>query len=1339
MQPVQRHALVDHHPLRASVPSPSPLPVIFTPAVRIPVQRLSSRIGRALRRDRYGLRRRLRDLQRAARAGKASGRQLSRLVEDVAGSIERRAQRRQTLPRPRFPEELPVAAQRRTIADAIRGRATVIVCGQTGSGKSTQLPKICLELGLGVDGMIGHTQPRRIAARSIATRIAAELGSPLGQHVGFKVRFADTVGDRTFIKVMTDGILVAELGHDRFLEQYDAIIIDEAHERSLNIDVLLGAIRRLQPRRPDLKLIIASATLDAERFSEHFADRSGPAPIVSVSGRTYPVEVRHQPPDTLEDGGELDAVRRAVLDAVDEVTGHGRGDILIFMPTERDINETAKALRRHAIPGDDARRRTEILPLYARLSVASQNRVFQPARHRRIVIATNVAESSLTVPGIRYVIDEGTARISRYAARSKLQRLPIEPISQASAEQRKGRCGRVGPGLCIRLFSAEDLAARDAHTQPEILRTNLAAVILRMDAARLGRVEDFPFLDPPRPAMVRDGYDTLREIGALDERGQLTGIGRRLADLPVDPRIGRMILAAHEEDCLNEVLMIASALECEDPRLRPPDHAADADAAHERFRHEDSDFLAFLAIWDFCQDLKHKLSRSRFRVACERHYLSHQRIREWTDLHRQLLDLVGQAGLPVRPRRDDADAIHRALLAGLLSNIALKTDRFEYTGAGGKKLRLWPGSSQFDRRPQWIVAAEQLETTQRYARTVARVQPAAIEPLAAHLVQRSYDDPRWDRRSGHVVAFEKVSLYGLPIVPRRRVHYGGVDPPGARALFIHHALVLGELDTPIDVLDHNRRVIAEVEALEARTRRRDLLADEGARFAFYEGRLPPDVCNVPSLRRWLKSMRRRRANVLHMTRADVLAADPGDHLDGAFPDRLACGDAELPLTYRYAPGAPEDGITLTVPLPCMRRLDPIRLSWLVPGRVREKVIELIRSLPKPLRQHFVPAPDFADALLREGLATDTDIEAAVAARLQATGGVPVRRADFQLEKLPPHLRLRYCIVDADGRAIAAGRELGDLMSQLARARRGPVDGVIDRRWHRDGLRRWDCGDLPADVTIVVAGVAMKMVPTLVDTGETVALRLLDDADAAARAHHAALRRLVVIEIGAAIRHQIDLLADFERWALWHAPLGTAARLKQDLVDLVADRAMKGDPAAVRGPAAFEALANVAWNGIAAGLAEVAPRVAAVLEHMHRLDLVLTEMTALPWQEAVEDVREQVAGLLGPRFLVDTPWEWLAQVPRYLTAAERRLRKVARDRDLRRDQGLALEVSAYAAAHQVLAARCRDAGRHVPEVARLGWMIEEYRVSRFAQELGTAIPVSPKRLDDLLGRCRRLTG
>ena len=846
----------------------------------------------------------------------------------------------------------------------------VVVCGETGSGKTTQLPKICLELGRGVAGIIGHTQPRRLAARTLAARIASELDTEVGSAVGYKIRFTDRVSEATYVKLMTDGILLAETQGDRFLEQYDTIIIDEAHERSINIDFLLGYLKRLLPKRPDLKVIVTSATIDPERFAAHFDG----APIIEVSGRVYPVEMRYRPPAMGSSRGRRRRSRRSddaallssLLDAVRELPP-GSGDVLVFLPGEQSIREAADALRKsHA-------EKTEILPLYARLSAGEQARVFRPHAGRRIVLATNVAETSLTVPGVRYVVDTGLARVSRYDTRRKVQRLPIEKISQASAQQRTGRAGRTSAGVAIRLYSEDDFASRPAFTPPEIVRTNLASVILQMAALGLGAIEEFPFVEPPGTRAIRDGAATLFELGALDEEHRLTRVGRELARLPVDPRVGRIILGGRDHGCLQEILVIAAALSVQDPRYRPHDAKEKADQAHRRFQSESSDFVSYLKLWDAFQEEAGRVGSSKLRAFCEAHFLSFLRMREWQDVHRQLHQLVRGMGFPLKSARGDDAALHRALLTGYLGNVAMKLDEKLYVGAHNVKMNVFPGSTLFKKRPAFIMAAEIVETGRLYARTVSTIEPEWIEPLAEHLLERRYFEPHWDKSRGQVVGFEKVTLYGLPIVQRRRIDFARIDAEAAREIFIREALIAGEIRTPGAFLRHNREIVASIEALADRARRRDLLVDEQAVYAFYDRALPADVWSAARFEAWRKKNEKSHPRALYLSRDDVLVGDAAAVTEGHFPDALTAGGLRLPLTYRFEPGHEEDGITVTVPLAALGELDAAPFEWLVPGLLVEKATALLESLPKAIRKNFVPVREMAERFAREtkGRATES--------------------------------------------------------------------------------------------------------------------------------------------------------------------------------------------------------------------------------------------------------------------------------------------------------------------------------------------------------------------------------
>jgi len=1284
--------------------------------------------------DRHRLRQQLRAVEKAAKSGKPFDRSLARLAEQLERSVALRRRRYQDVPSLSFDPELPITARIDEISDSIRRHPVTIVCGETGSGKSTQLPKICLGLGRGIDGLIGHTQPRRIAARSVAARIAEELASPLGRHVGFKIRFTDATQPETYIKLMTDGILLAETQGDRFLDQYDTIIIDEAHERSLNIDFLLGYLQRLLPRRPDLKLIITSATIDAARFSEHFTDPATgiPAPIIEVSGRTYPVEVVYRPLQAEDaESDDLD-LQDAILQTVEELARTGPGDILVFLPTERDILETHKTLRGCSIPGDG--RQTEILPLYARLPARDQNKVFQPHSRRRIVLATNVAESSLTVPGIRFVIDTGTARISHYSPRRKVQRLPIEAVSRASADQRAGRCGRIGPGICVRLYGQADYETRDRYTLPEIRRTNLASVILQTKAMRLGELEDFPFLDPPRADAIRDGYRTLFELGALDDRRELTDLGRQLARLPVDPRIGRMVLAAAQERCLPEVLVIAAVLEIQDPRDRPHDKQQAADEAHARLADPASDFLAFLKLWDFYHELRTKLSRNQLRKACRQNFLSFNRMREWLDIHRQLKQLADEAGLtakhPAKDSRSDEQryaAVHRALLAGLLSNVATRGEGYEYTGAGNMSFHLWPGSGVFAGKPKWIMAAELVETTRTYARTVARIDPEWIEPLAQHLVKRTYNEPHWSRRMGAAMAYERVTLFGLTIVPRRRVRYGPIDPIAARELLIRDGLVEGQCHVRADFLDRNRRLVQELETLATRARRTEMYVGQQEQYDFYDQRIPADVCDVASLERWWRTVRDQNPGLLEMTVQDLLGdVTPGGTLD-QYPDRVAAGPAPLPLEYRFEPGDDGDGITLTVPQAALNQLDAGRLGWLVPGLLEEKVLALIRSLPKSIRRNFVPAPETARKVVGRLRFGEGSFLETVAAALQQFSDEPVRAADFRLDQLPPHLSMNVRVVDDQGRTIAASRDVEQLQRELQRQVAASFAKLQDRQWHRDGIVQWDLDELPTEVTFTRGGLQLVGYPMLIDRGQDVALRLAETAATAARATRGGLRRLICLAEHKELRAQLAWLPGLDQWKLYAATLCGSRQLEQQLAELIADRAFLDTEAIPRTAAQFEQFRQRGVHRIGVAVQTITPLMRRLFESYHRAQLAVEEFDSPRWPDAMIDIKSQLAALTIERFLLHTPYAWLEHYPRYFDAICMRLDRLASG-GLDRDQQGMEELRPFLDAYRKRAANVKKSDPHDAELEQFRWMLEEFRVSLFAQTVGTSLTVSAKRLE-----------
>ncbi|WP_019630486.1 ATP-dependent RNA helicase HrpA [Actinomadura atramentaria] len=1310
-----------------------------------PLADLRARLPELAPLDRHRLRRRLDGTQKM-RDERRRASVIAQIAADVEAAEARIARRRAAVPAITYPAELPVSRKRDDIAAAIRDHQVVIVAGETGSGKTTQLPKICLELGRGVLGSIGHTQPRRLAARTVADRIASELGTELGDAVGYKIRFTDRSGDDTLVKLMTDGILLAEIQTDRLLRRYDTLIIDEAHERSLNIDFLLGYVKEILPRRPDLKVIITSATIDPERFSRHFDD----APIVEVSGRTYPVEVRYRPVTDPDDEGadpDRDQVQ-AIVDAVDELEREAPGDVLVFLSGEREIRDTADALEKHF-----TRRRgpaAEILPLYARLSSAEQQRVFQPrGGTRRIVLATNVAETSLTVPGIKYVVDPGTARISRYSHRLKVQRLPIEPISQASANQRKGRCGRVSEGICIRLYSEEDFESRPEFTDPEILRTNLASVILQMTALGLGDIAAFPFVEPPDRRNVKAGVDLLHELGAIDPaekdpKKRLTETGRRLAQLPVDPRLGRMVLAADENGCVREVLIIAAALSVQDPRERPAEHQQAADDRHRRFADPNSDFLAYLNLWNYLRDQQRELSGSRFRRMCKNEFLHYLRVREWQDLHSQLKQVAKGLGVTVNTADAPPDRIHLALLAGLLSHIGLMdTDAKdeprdkrrrgqEYLGARGAKFAVFPGSALFKKPPRWIMSAELVETSRLWARTNAKIEPEWIEPLAGHLVKRSYSEPHWSKKQAAVMAYEKVTLYGVPIVAQRRVNYGSIDAELSRELFLRHALVEGDWQTHHKFFHENRALLDEVEEMEHRARRRDILVDDETLFDFYDERVPADVVSGRHFDAWWKQARRAEPDLLNFEKSMLINASAGDVSEADYPDTWQQGPLRLRLTYQFEPGADADGVTVHIPLQILNQVRAAGFDWQVPGLRAELVTELIRSLPKQLRVNFVPAPDYARRVLERVSPRTEPLLDALERELPALGGVPVPREAWDPSRLPAHLHLTFRVVDETGATVAEDADLDALKRRLAGRMRGTLAKAASAEGvERAGLTSWTVGELPRVYERGQNGYAVKAYPALTDEGDTVAVRMYETEAEQRRAMWRGTRRLVLLNAPSPAKQIRAGLGNRAKLALSHSPHGSVDALFADCVTAAADALI----ADAGGPAWDEAAFTRLYDRVRADLydvtAQIVGHVERVLAAAHEIDRRLRGSVSLTLVPALTDARARLDALVHDGFVTATGRARLPDLARYLKALQIRLDKLpdnpGRDRQLAH-QAEALEQE-YAAALRRLppARRDDDAARAVR------WMLEEYRVSLFAQQLGTRLPVSDKRVRKALAQ------
>lgn len=1250
-----------------------------------------------------------------------------------------------------FPESLPASQRKAEIEKLLSEYQVIVVAGETGSGKTTQLPKMCLELRLGNLGTIGHTQPRRIAARSVAARIAEELQTELGDLVGYKVRFNDQISDNTQIKLMTDGILLAEIQTDRFLNQYSCLIIDEAHERSLNNDFILGYLKQLLPRRPDLKVIITSATIDVERFSKHFNH----APIIEVSGRTYPVEVRYRPVVEEDDQDQL----QGILNAVDELQAEGRGDILIFMNGEREIRDTAEALQKQNL------KHTEILPLFARLSAQEQNKIFHPSGLNRIVLATNVAETSLTVPGIKYVIDPGTARISRYSYRTKVQRLPIEPISQASANQRKGRCGRVSEGICIRLYSEEDFNNRPEFTDPEILRTNLASVILQMTALGLDDIEAFPFVDAPDKRHIQDGVKLLEELGAIQPKKiksykhdgarfptraqnltdestrqetrasestekkqgwELTPIGRQLAQLPVDPRLAKMLLSAVDFGSVYEVMIIVSALSIQDPRERPTDKQQASDEKHRRFADKKSDFLAFLNLWHYVQEQQKELTKNQFRRQCQKDFLNYLRIREWQDIYQQIRLAVREMGLPINSEKAEYQQIHTALLSGLLSHIGLKeAEKQQYLGARNAHFAIFPNSVLFKKQPKWVMAAELVETSKLWGRMVAEIEPEWIEPLAEHLTKKSYSEPRWSKSRGAVIADEKVSLYGVPIVAARPVNYGSIDPTVSREIFIQSALVEGDWNTKHKFFKQNQQLIREVEELEHKSRRRDILVDERTLFEFYDQRIGTDVVSQKHFDTWWKKAERQDPELLNFERSFLINDDAEQVSKLDFPNFWHQGNLKLKLTYQFEPGTDADGVTVHIPLPLLNQVEMTGFDWQIPGLREELVIALIKSLPKSYRRNFVPAPNYAQAFLGRAVPLEKPLLDTLIYELRRMTGVTVEAEHWNWEQIPSHLKMTFRVVDENGKKIAESMNLDELKFSLKDRVQESISAVADDGIEQSGLHIWSFAELPQCYEQKQRGFSVKAFPAIVDEKDAVGIKLFETEFEQAVAMQQGLRRLLLLNVPSPIKYLHEKLPNKAKLGLYFTPFGRVLDLIDDCIACAVDKLIADFGGFVWNEEGFDKLRDFVRENVNEVTVDIAQKVEQILTLTHQFNQRLKGKMDFTMAFALSDMKSQITGLIYQGFVQKSGYARLPDLLRYLQAIDKRMDKLAQD--VNRDRAAMLRVEQVQQAYQQLLAKLPKSKPISDEVAEIRYMIEELRVSLFAQQLGTKYQVSDKRV------------
>ena len=1221
-----------------------------------------------------------------------------------------------------FPSNLPVVEKKQAIYEAIKHHQVVIIAGETGSGKTTQIPKICLELGLGVKGYIGHTQPRRLAARSVANRIAEELKTEIGQLVGYKVRFSDHVSDSTLVKLMTDGILLAEIQQDKLLLQYDTIIIDEAHERSLNIDFILGYLKQLLPKRPDLKVIITSATIDVERFSNHFNH----APIIEVSGRTYPVEVRYRPVIFSEDSeSDKNNDFQPIINAIDELSLESTGDILIFLTGEREIRDLADTLRKLEL------KHTEILPLYARLSASEQNRIFQPHNGRRIVLATNVAETSLTVPGIKYVIDPGLARISRYSYRTKVQRLPIEPISQASANQRKGRCGRTSDGICIRLYDEQDFLSRPEFTEPEILRTNLASVILQMTSLGLGDIAAFPFVESPDSRYIRDGIRLLEELGAIYTKHHhyhLTDIGRILSQLPIDPRLARMLVEARQLGCIKEVMIITAALSIQDPRERPFDKQQASDEKHRRFADKESDFISFINLWNYIASQQAELSGNQFRRLCQKEYLNYLRIREWQDVYTQIRQTVKQLAFPINSQLPDYRSLHIALLSGLLSHVGMKEiEKHEYIGARNIKFAIFPNSAIFKNQPKWCIASELVETSRLWGRTAAKIEAEWIEPIAKHLVKYSYSEPRWSKKQGTTIANEKVTLYGLPIVASRTVNYSKIDPILSRSLFIRHALVEGDWQTNHSFYKQNQKLINEVEELEHKSRRQDILIDDDDLYNFYDERIDKSVISAKHFDTWWKTKQKIDPEFLNVEKNMLIKKSAQPVKVNDYPDFWYQDNLKLPLSYQFDLGNARDGVTITIPLNILNQIKNSGFDWQVPGFRYDLIISLIKSLPKSLRKSLVPAPNYAEAFLNRANSTASPLLETLQNEFRKMTGTRIEPSDWQLDQVPSYLKMNFSIVDHN-REIAFGKDLVKIQEQLKTEVQQALSSLTQKKSikiEKNNITDWDFGSLPAIYEEKQNNYIIKAYPAIIDNQHSVSIKLVDSLEEQKRLSKLGIRRLLILNIPSPIKYLHEKLPNKSKLGLYFNSFGTVLNLIDDCIACGVDHLIEKNNQLIDNQQQYQQLLTYTKSHINETVVDIAKQVESILTLHFNINKKLKGRVDLSLAFALSDIKQQVSELVYKGFVAQTGYDKLPDIYRYLSAIEKRLEKLGSN--MAKDRQAMNIIEEVKNEYQTWLNSLPENQKSLSKVTNIKWMIEELRVNLFAQQLGTPYPISAKRI------------